>query len=346
MTLRVGLFGCGRIAGYFHAPILARLPGVTVTALADRDAGARKRFAAILPGATLYADWRRPLELGEVDAAVICLPPAQHAPAAIAAFEAGAHVYVEKPLALTLAEADAMIAAQQASGRVGMVGLNFRRHPAVLALRERLRAGEWGDLRGVRTIFTSAARVLPDWKRASGGGGDAILDLGMHHFDLLPFVTGRPIDPSSLACRETRGADGTFAAILGAFEGGVPLSMTVGQVTGHGAQKIELLCEKAHVLLDLAAPDRLVIEAPAGRAGRARAAAADVTRHVRRGGGDPSFAAALADFTAAASGAASGEVSGGAGSPRPDFADGRRALLLALTAAHPQQGTGTAGDDA
>ena len=102
MTLRVGLFGCGRIAQALHGPILARMEGVRLTALADADAAARLRLAAVAPGATLYADWRRPLELGEMDAVVICLPPALHAPAAIAALEAGAHVYVEKPLALSL----------------------------------------------------------------------------------------------------------------------------------------------------------------------------------------------------------------------------------------------------
>ena len=323
LTLRVGLFGCGRIAGYFHAPILARMPGVTVTALADRDPSARKRFAAIVPGATLYADWRRPLELGEVDAAVICLPPAQHAPAAIAAFEAGAHVYVEKPLALSLEEADAMIAAQARSGCVGMTGLNFRHHPLVVDLRARLAAGEWGALKGVRSIFTSAARALPGWKGEKGQGGDAISDLGTHQFDLLPFVTGRDLDAATLACRDLPTPAGTLAAVLGTLDG-VPLSMTLGQVTGQSSHAVELLCEKAHVLLDLAGPGRLAAGAPEGPAGRARAGiAALAPRAVLARGGDRSFEAALATFVDGCT---------GNGSPMPDLADGRRALSLALAA--------------
>ena len=322
MTLRVGLFGCGRIAGFFHAPILARLPGIRVTAIADPDAACRMRIAAILPGATTYADWRRPLELGEIDAAVICLPPALHAPAAIAAMRAGAHAYVEKPLALTVAEADAMLAAQDASARTGMVGLNFRFHPQALALRDALAAGTYGELMGVRTIFTSARRVLPGWKGDPRMGGGAVEDLGTHHLDLVPFLTGRDIDKGSLSARSMATGNGTFAMMSATLADGVPVAITVGQTTGLGTHRIELLCEAGHVMLDLAhgGPPRI---AGPGDGVRARLAAA-----LERRKPDPSFALALEAFVAAA---ARGQPAS------PDFADGRRVLALVERAQAPRQ---------
>lgn len=329
MVLRVGLFGCGRIAGFFHGPILGRLPNVEVTALADADPGARKRMARILPGATLYADWRRPLDLREIDAAVICLPPALHGPAAIASLEAGAHVYVEKPLALDLGEADAMIAARDKAARIGMIGFNFRHHPVYRILRDRVAAGAYGELRGVRTLFTSARRVLPGWKAQPGQGGDAISDLAMHHFDLVPFLTGERFDETSLSCLTSVTELGSFAMVQGALGNGVPVSLTAGQTTGHGTQKVELLCDTAHVTVDLADPEPIRVERPAGRIAsveRARSGLSRLSPRALRGPGrDPSFEAALGAFVRSAL--------GGEPSPGPGFDEGRAALSVAIRAA-------------
>lgn len=328
MVLRVGLFGCGRVAGFFHGPILARLPGVAVTALVDASPRSRMTLSRVLPGATLYADWRRPIALREIDAAVICLPPALHAPVAIAALEAGLHVYVEKPLALELDEADAMIGARAAAGRVGLVGFNFRFHPAYADLRARLGASEFGALRGVRTLFTSAARDLPGWKSARGQGGDAITDLAMHHFDLVPWLTGRAIPPQSVTARQSHGGKGSAASILGTLEDGVPLTMSVAQTTGRSAQHVELLCEAGHVRVDPADPRGVRIEAPPGRlasVGRARAALRAMAPDVLLARApDPSFERALRHFAEVAQ--------RGDGAAEPGFAAGRDALALAHAA--------------
>lgn len=325
MVLRVGLFGCGRVAGFFHAPILSRLPDVVVTALVDESAEARIRMAGVLPGATLYADWRRPIELGEIDAAVICLPPALHAPVALAAMQRGIHVYVEKPVALDLVQADAMIAAQAASDRLGLVGFNFRFHPSYRALRERLGAGEFGAIRGVRTLFTSAARSLPGWKSAPGAGGDAITDLAMHHLDLIPFLTERAFAPASVTGQSTAGPSGSLASILATLEDGVPVSMTVGQTTGQSRHKVELLCEAGHVSVDPADPLGVRVDAPLGRFAslkRGRTALQGLAPKVLLARApDPSFERALKHFVEA--------VRRGDTTAEPGFDAGRRALALA-----------------
>ena len=326
MPLRVGLFGCGRIAGYFHGPILARLPGVEVTALVDSDPANRMRMAAILPGATPFADWKRPIALGEIDAAVICLPPALHAPSALDALDAGCHVYVEKPLALAPKDAAAMIAARDAAGCVGMTGLNFRFHPLCLDAKRRIAGGELGAVRAVQTVFTSAARALPGWKAVAGAGGDALTDLATHHLDLIPFLAGSAVAPGSLSMQQVSGesgAGGTMAAISARLESGVPVSMIVGQTSGLGVHRLEILGEKGHLSVDLSDrnPRPMTTPRDAGGPARVRRALNGLRPgNLRSSGPDPSFARALAAFADAAQ--------AGGTSPAPSFEDGARVVAL------------------
>jgi predicted dehydrogenase len=329
MRLRVGLFGCGRIASFFHAPILAARGDVEVVAIADGAVEARDRVGMSLPGAVRFADWRTALQVADLDAAVICLPPALHAPVAIAAFEAGLHVYVEKPLALSLGEADAMIAAWRAAGTAGMVGFNFRFHPLIQATRARLGAGELGEIVAVRTMFTSARRVLPGWKADPRAGGGALADLATHHFDLVAHLTGRAVDPASIRAAERREPGGAAASVIAALDDGAPVQMLAAQTTGHSTNVLEVLGERGHLTIDLVNDLRpRTLETPPGRlarahrlAGRMRLLAPRELAHAP--GREPSFARALGAFVSAARTGTRAE---------PDLDDGRRAVALVLAA--------------
>src|SRR5687768_8384140 len=103
---RVALLGCGRIAQRIHLPILARGEAFDLVAIADAEAGAldagrgaAQRRSGAASRLSVFADYRELLASSELDAAVICLPNDLHAEAALACFERGLHVYVEKPLA-------------------------------------------------------------------------------------------------------------------------------------------------------------------------------------------------------------------------------------------------------
>src|SRR5690349_4476182 len=125
-TVAIGVIGCGQIAQAVHLPVLSRLPGVRVTALADTDATRLSQAAARVPRAACFSDYARLLATPEVDAVVICAPPALHAEVAVAALKANKHVYLEKPLATTLEDADRVCEVWRQSGRVGMIGFNYR----------------------------------------------------------------------------------------------------------------------------------------------------------------------------------------------------------------------------
>ncbi len=143
-------------------------------------------------------DWRRLLSRDDIDLVDICTPGDTHAEIAIAALDAGKHVLCEKPLANTVAEAEAMAdAAERAAGRGvrAMVGFTYRRVPAIALARELVQSGRIGEIRHVR------AQYLQDWltdpaapmswrleKERAGSG--ALGDIGAHVIDLTQYITG------------------------------------------------------------------------------------------------------------------------------------------------------------
>jgi predicted dehydrogenase len=143
----------------------------------------------------------------EVEAVVICLPTHLHADAAIAAFEAGKNVYLEKPLATNLAEGRKMLAAWKTSGRIGMIGFNNRFNPLYQMAKQHLQEGRIGNLVGGRATVCSAARQLPTWKQSRHSGGGALPDLAIHQIDLVHFLFNRKIGEVFATVRSVRSED-------------------------------------------------------------------------------------------------------------------------------------------
>src|SRR5690606_31651972 len=96
-ALQIGLVGCGRIAQMVHLRVLSAMPGVRLAAVAEADADRLAEAQKHAPQARAYHDYHELLADDAVQAVVICLPTGMHAVAAVAAFAAGKHVYLEKP---------------------------------------------------------------------------------------------------------------------------------------------------------------------------------------------------------------------------------------------------------
>lgn len=175
-----------------HLNILTQSAAIKLVALAEADPERRAEARRRAPAAIAYASYEDLLARPEVEAVVICLPTALHAEVARAAFAAGKHVYLEKPLAASLVEGEAVLAAWQRSNLVGMIGFNYRFNALYQAARRQIGAAAIGAPLGAQTTFSAAARNLPDWKRQRRTGGSALLDLGSHHLDLVPFLFRRP----------------------------------------------------------------------------------------------------------------------------------------------------------
>ena len=191
--VKIGLIGCGRIVQIAHLQALSAVQDARVVALAEPDEGRLREASGRVPGAAQFTDYRQLLAQADIDAVVVTLPPELHAEAAVAAFEAGRHVYLEKPIATSLRDAQRVVTAWKRSGRVGMIGFNYRYHPLYLAARTYVRDGRLGELVAVRTTFSSAARTLPAWKQARLTGGGALMELASHHLDLVHFIFEEPV---------------------------------------------------------------------------------------------------------------------------------------------------------
>lgn len=191
--LHIGLAGCGWISRQVHIPLLQRHRDVRIVAIADIDEHTLNEAAPLVSGARRFRHLDDMLSKERLDAVVVALPPSLHAVAACAVFDAGLHLYLEKPLATTLDEGAAIIRAWRRSGRVGVMGFNCRANPLLVRLRELIHAGRAGRIKYIRTFFSIAARTLPSWKQRRASGGGALLDLGVHHIDLVRFLTGREI---------------------------------------------------------------------------------------------------------------------------------------------------------
>lgn len=183
----LAVVGCGHIVRSVHLPVLRRLGGVEVVAVVDSNP---QRWPRGLPG---FQDYREALVLPGVDAVLIATPSVHHAAVAIEALEAQKHVYIEKPLATNLADADGVRAAWRRAGVVGMMGLNYRFNPLVAATRATLQRGRLGAVRRVRSWFTTAVRPLAQWRQRRATGGGVLLELASHHFDWVPWVMGRSV---------------------------------------------------------------------------------------------------------------------------------------------------------
>jgi myo-inositol 2-dehydrogenase / D-chiro-inositol 1-dehydrogenase len=182
--IRVGLVGAGWIAQR-HAPALDAAGDVELAAVCDSDLG-RAQAVAGPRGARAYARWEEMLEHESLDAVWVCTPPLAHREPAVTALQTGIHVYLEKPIARTLADAEAIAAAAARTDAICAVGYQWHASELVDAVREATVGQTIGMLVG-RNYGPVAAR---SWFIDRGQGGGQILERGSHHIDLQRVIAG------------------------------------------------------------------------------------------------------------------------------------------------------------
>ncbi|GAB2793705.1 Gfo/Idh/MocA family oxidoreductase [Streptomyces chlorus] len=202
--LRVGMvgyafMGAAHSQGWRTAGRVFDLPmSPELAVVCGRDAIGVRAAADRHGWADTETDWRALVERDDVDLVDICTPGDSHAEIAVAALAAGKHVLCEKPLANTVAEAEAMAdAAEQAwhQGRLAMVGFNYRRVPATALARRMVTEDRIGTLRHVRVTYLQDWLVDPafplTWRlRREQAGSGSLGDLGAHIVDLAQYLAG------------------------------------------------------------------------------------------------------------------------------------------------------------
>jgi predicted dehydrogenase len=197
--VRCAVIGAGGFAEICHVPGLQSHPRAEVVLLCGRNEARRRAMGERLGVPETAPDYREVVARPDIDAVTITTPNASHREIAVAALEAGKHVFCEKPLAMNAAEAEAMTRLARERGLRHHVAFTFRYTHGVARLRELLRAGAigrpflvrmvgegWGDLR-------PEARVAWRHQIALSGAG-MLADMGSHYFDLVNWVVGPVVE--------------------------------------------------------------------------------------------------------------------------------------------------------
>jgi predicted dehydrogenase len=254
------------VASYFDVPAFKQ------KVLVGRDETKVAQAAARYGWAETATDWRAVIERDDIHVVDICAPGWMHAEIAVAALKAGKHVLLEKPLANTLAEAEAMTAAAEAArarGVQSMVGFNYRRVPALALAKELIAEGRLGSVRHIRAAY------LQDWladeaspmtwrlKKETAGSG-ALGDIASHAIDQVLFLLGDQVTevsgrthtfttqrPGASGPEEVTVDDAAWATL--SLASGAIASVEVSRVaTGRkNSLKLEIYGDKGSLLFDL-----------------------------------------------------------------------------------------------
>jgi predicted dehydrogenase len=252
-TLRYAIIGGAAGIAPTHIRALAQLPGDPLVGMSDINAE-RGAAAAQSAGCPFFQDHREMLAELRPDVAVICAPHPSHMALALDCFAAGAHVLVEKPIAVTVAEADRMIAAAQEAGRLLAVNFQQRFRPLIERARALIEAGELGPLVRVLCIepwFRSAAYYRSAGWRGTwrGEGGGVLMNQAPHSLDLLVHLAGMPIKVWgwTRTLRHAIECEDSAQAML-EFANGAPGYLTMSTVEA-GKQRLQIVGERAGIEL-------------------------------------------------------------------------------------------------
>lgn len=219
--IRTVVVGTSWWADSAHLPGLRARPDVELVALCGRSPERLATLAAKFGGPRTFTDYQPMLAEMKPEVVVISTPNHLHAPMALAALEAGAHVICEKPLALNTAEAQRMLDRAEQLGRRHMVFLTYRGMPGPRFVKQLIASGYLGRLHHVQACYLHGSWLDPkraaSWKTTLAEGGSGVLgDLGAHVVDLLQWWFGpvsRVVGSLATFIGERPGADGTIVIV-------------------------------------------------------------------------------------------------------------------------------------
>ena len=282
------ILGGGSI-GKVHAYAYATLPfysnpvplDVRVKYVVCAHAESAAAAAALLPEAIPETDWRKVLEDPEIDIVNICTPNDLHSEMLKAAIAAGKHIYCEKPLVATLAEADEIAALLPAFHGVSRMAFHIRCFASAMKLKQMIADGAIGKITEFRGCYMQNSHVDPNrpmrWKNRKSNGGGALADIGSHLLDLTDWMVG-PLTEGAAFQRtmnpnEADRADDTISMLWKSSAGAVG-SLHVSKAA-HGTEntmKLEIYGTRGALRFDLEAPHFLEYCDGTGNAGWTRLA--------------------------------------------------------------------------
>jgi predicted dehydrogenase len=223
-TVKVGIIGSGFIAD-LHAAAIGMIPEAEVVAVASPTPGKAGRFSEERGIAKAFEDYQDLLALDEIELVHVCAPNYLHAAITVDAAKAGKHVVCEKPLCLTLEEADRMIEACRAAGVLLMYAEELCFAPKYVRAKTLVDEGALGKAFLVKQSEEHFGPHMPWFWDVEKSGGGVLLDMGCHSIEFARWVFGKPAVKSVTATMgtyvhadKTKGEDHSFCVVE--YEGG------------------------------------------------------------------------------------------------------------------------------
>jgi predicted dehydrogenase len=248
--VRWGILATGKIAHTF-ARDLALTPGAELAAVGSRRPESAEAFAAE-HGGRAHGSYEDLVADPEVDVVYIASPHAFHLEHARLAFEAGKHVLCEKPVTLSLADAEEMVALARRHDRFLMEAMWTACHPTIAAVRRRLAAGEFGTPRHLHAELGFVVQAGPGDRMVDPAlGASALLDMGVYPLTVAHLLLGEAEELRAVA--DTRSAPGgtydTDVAIAGRYPGGALATMTAS-ITSWSSRTAAIATDTGRIDLD------------------------------------------------------------------------------------------------
>ena len=248
--VKIGIIGCGWAGGTLHLPALHSLSDAEVIALADIDQERLNQVGDKFHITSRHTDYRDIVENEEVDVIAVCVPASSHTEIALAALEAGKHVFIEKPITLSLDESEQLIERAKVSNSKVTVGFNLRSHRLVREARRIIREGALGKIESIRTAWTSDVRHyrnMPEWRNRREMGGGTIVEIGIHHFDLWRFLLESEVEEIFALTRSSEWDD-QIAVVNARMANGAIASSVFSELTCNN-NEIEIHGQKGRLLV-------------------------------------------------------------------------------------------------
>jgi predicted dehydrogenase len=228
---------------------VAQLPGVRLAWCCDSEPGARERIAPLLGSARFSDSLEQVLADRELDGVLLATPVATHAELAIRVLQAGKHCFVEKPLAQSVADAERVLEAARASGRVLMVGHLLEYHPGVRALAALADTGELGTLHYIYTNRLNLGLLRAD--------ENALWSLGAHDVSVILSLAGEePVELEARGeCYMRPGVEDVVFAFM-RFESGLAAHMHLSWLDPHKERRLTVVGSRRMATFDDMEPER------------------------------------------------------------------------------------------
>lgn len=222
-AVKWGILGAANFARTFMAPAIHAARGAELVALASSSPAKVEPFHAFCPGLRVHTSYEAILADPEIEAVYIPLPNHLHVEWAVKALAAGKHVLCEKPIAMTEADFDTLIAARDQAGKLLAEAYMIVHHPQWLRARDLVQQGAIGRLMHVDGVFCYRNTDPANIRNRSETGGGGVRDIGVYPYGATRFVTGAEPEEISARLQLENGVD-TWAQVTGRFTGGFTFS--------------------------------------------------------------------------------------------------------------------------